>query len=202
MRIVSANSLDLIPSVRCFVAAFFDDAHMQYFFKGDAPTRRDLIEEFFTILMSVRLALAMPVLICRDADDIVGVVMGYDTRRLEWPPELSDRWTKLFASQVGLPGRLDAADHGSKSFKPVEPHYYLGAIAVDPKRQGGGVGSKLIEFFCALSDEDEASHGVSLDTGEEQNVKYYVRRGFKLLGNAVLEGDHKLYFHYRERKER
>ena len=91
MEIVAAREPDVTSAADCLAAAFADDPQMAFFFPGDPPLRRDLVTEFFSILMAARLALGMPVLLLKSDGRILGAAMGYDTQRPEWPPAHQQR---------------------------------------------------------------------------------------------------------------
>ncbi len=61
---------------------------------------------------------------------------------------------------------------------PVEPHWYLEALAVDPDRQGQGVGSQVLGF--GLRRADEAGFACRLQTSNERNLALYRRFGFEV----------------------
>ncbi len=61
---------------------------------------------------------------------------------------------------------------------PVEPHWYLEALAVDPDRQGQGVGSHMLAF--GLRRADEAGFACRLRTSNERNLALYGRFGFEV----------------------
>jgi len=66
---------------------------------------------------------------------------------------------------------------------PNEPLWFLDQIAVEPTRQGEGIGSALIEHGLEMS--RTAGQGAYLETGNRLHVAYYERFGFRVL----LEGD-------------
>jgi len=61
---------------------------------------------------------------------------------------------------------------------PVEPHWYLEFLAVDPDRQGQGVGSRVLAF--GLRRADEAGVVCGLKTSSERNLALYRRFGFEV----------------------
>jgi len=68
----------------------------------------------------------------------------------------------------------------------VEPHWHLGPVAVDLPLQGQGIGSALMEEYCARLDH-LAAVGY-LETDNAKNVAFYEKFGFETVGKApVLE---------------
>jgi GNAT superfamily N-acetyltransferase len=69
---------------------------------------------------------------------------------------------------------------------PHEPHWHLGPVAVDAGLQGKGIGSQLLEAFCALVD---AERGMAyLETDKPENVQFYRRFGFEITDEATILG--------------
>jgi GNAT superfamily N-acetyltransferase len=58
------------------------------------------------------------------------------------------------------------------------PHYYLWGLAVEPRRKHQGIGSALLEPVLAKADAEQMP--VYLETHDEKNVAYYLKRGFGL----------------------
>jgi ribosomal protein S18 acetylase RimI-like enzyme len=87
---------------------------------------------------------------------------------------------------------------GAVRTRPQENALYFSQIAVDPSRQGTGVGSWLLVRI----DEVARSHGLaglSLETAEmaEANIRLYRRHGFEIVGRGLP--DHGLDPHIRVR---
>lgn len=58
------------------------------------------------------------------------------------------------------------------------PHWHLGPVGVDPARQGQGVGSALMQAFCAHV--DARGDAAWLETDKPTNVRFYERFGFEV----------------------
>ncbi len=69
---------------------------------------------------------------------------------------------------------------------PDERHWHLGPVAVDAHLQGMGIGSKLMRVFCAQM--DAAGEGAYLETDKPENVDFYERFGFKVVGEEEVIG--------------
>ena len=65
-----------------------------------------------------------------------------------------------------------------------EPHWYLLVVAVDPKLQGRGLGSALVEEGLARADHSNSP--CYLETSEERNVRFYERYGFTVITKVPL----------------
>jgi ribosomal protein S18 acetylase RimI-like enzyme len=67
-----------------------------------------------------------------------------------------------------------------------EEHWHLGPVAVDPACQHAGIGSQMLERFCALVDADR---GVAyLETDAADNIRLYKRFGFETVGQQSILG--------------
>src|SRR5439155_1445122 len=78
---------------------------------------------------------------------------------------------------------------------PKEEHWYLALLAVDPFRQGQGVGRKLIAPALAQADADGLS--CYLETTKVSNVAWYRGAGFDVVDELHIRdtggvGQHKL----------
>jgi len=80
---------------------------------------------------------------------------------------------------------LNCIDYTVRVHKELmpEPHWYLQELAVEPKQQGIGIGGALLE--PVLEKADSEGHPCYLETFTGRGVRFYKRRGFKV----VLEGE-------------
>jgi ribosomal protein S18 acetylase RimI-like enzyme len=200
MSMRPAVAEDLSAATRLLVASFAVDQQIDYFFGTVRPLRDELAHEFFSILAGVRLALRMPFLVAESEGSIQGLAMGYDCSRPEWPQHFSDRWQDLLKMQPGLAARFEHYEKESLRLEPQVPHYYLGVLAVSPSQQGKGLGRRLIEAYCALSDQDAQSNGVLLDTAQDGNPAFYMSCKFQHLGQAILNEKTQLHCLFRPKK--
>ena len=71
-------------------------------------------------------------------------------------------------------------------FHPVEPHWYIPLIGVDPAFQGQGHGTRLMRHRLAACDRDKQL--VYLEATSPINRRFYERHGFRVLGE-IRSGD-------------
>lgn len=64
--------------------------------------------------------------------------------------------------------------------RPREDHYYLTMIAVCSKKQGHGVGKRVINIIHQIAIDNLDVPNIRLDTEYEKNVSYYEHLGYKL----------------------
>jgi catechol 2,3-dioxygenase-like lactoylglutathione lyase family enzyme/ribosomal protein S18 acetylase RimI-like enzyme len=69
---------------------------------------------------------------------------------------------------------------------PREAHWHLGPVAVDRAAQGQGIGGALLAAFCRRMDERKALAYLETDTTE--NVGFYARYGFTVVGEEQVLG--------------
>ena len=74
-------------------------------------------------------------------------------------------------------------DNKHKELAPF-PHWYLAVLAVDPKHQGKGYGSLLLNNMLARIDREGLPCYV--ETEGEKNVSMYQHFGFKVVDNFVV----------------
>ena len=67
----------------------------------------------------------------------------------------------------------------SSAYRPLEPHWYLKFIAVDPVKRGRGYGATLMSHALKISDRDKLP--AYLESTNAANLSLYKRHGFKLL---------------------
>lgn len=69
---------------------------------------------------------------------------------------------------------------------PSEPHWHLGPVAVEPLLQRQGIGTVMLNAFCAVVDGTGAH--AYLETDKHENVRLYQRFGFTVMESAEVLG--------------
>ena len=69
---------------------------------------------------------------------------------------------------------------------PEERHWHLGPLAVDAHLQGMGVGSRLMQVFCAQM--YAACEEAYLETDKLESARFYERFGFEVIGEQEVLG--------------
>ncbi len=153
--------------------------------------------EKLTIGMKMMLKRPGEVFVAKEGDQLVGVL-----RMVKWPdcqkstPKgIAAFFGKIFAGQ-GFKNML----HFRKiwaSHDPKEPHWHIDPLCVLPTKQGQGIGSQLMAFFCEKIDKDKML--AYLETDQKQNERLYERFGFKTVESENIFGI-KNYFMWRTQK--
>ncbi len=150
-------------------------------FGNDRRRRARGNQRFFDTVLKSRVK---PPLVACSGDRIVGVLASEPPGTCKPPLKKQLKMVPRLIG-VGRPGDMyrglvyvrerERHDLGEK-------HWHLGPVAVDPSSQGGGIGSKLLESFCA---EMDSGQEVSfLETEKPENVRLYERFGFEVIDES------------------
>lgn len=74
---------------------------------------------------------------------------------------------------------------------PDSPFFYLAILAVEPNRQGQGIGSRMLRE--CTSEADQAGLPAYLETSKPQNVALYERHGFRIIRTHHIDGSPPLW---------
>lgn len=80
------------------------------------------------------------------------------------------------------------------------PHWYLSALAVDPGRQGWGIGRTLMR--PGLQSADAQNLPCYVETHDEKNVPFYEKHGFELTGSEPIPGSDLRFWYFVRRPGR
>ena len=69
---------------------------------------------------------------------------------------------------------------------PDTEHWHLGPVAADLDKQGQGIGTAMLDAFCATV--DDAGGAAYLETDKPENVRFYERFGFETTDEAEIVG--------------
>jgi ribosomal protein S18 acetylase RimI-like enzyme len=83
---------------------------------------------------------------------------------------------------------------------PVEPHFYLSVLGIEPSQQGEGIGSALLAPVLERCDAEAT--GAYLESSKESNVDFYARHGFAVTERIELPGGPPLWLMWREARRR
>ncbi len=88
-------------------------------------------------------------------------------------------------------GKHAEAKRKCGAVRPVEPHWYLTLIAVDPAKRGRGYGAALMSHALKIIDRDKRP--AYLESTNAANLSLYKRFGFELLAEVKIGQSHARY---------
>jgi ribosomal protein S18 acetylase RimI-like enzyme len=92
----------------------------------------------------------------------------------------------VYGNPIGTPLRVLTWVSEWARRDPSEPHWHLGPVAVDAHLQGQGIGRAMLDAFCARMDECRTLS--YLETDKSENVGFYQKFGFAVVGEAEVLG--------------
>jgi predicted N-acetyltransferase YhbS len=127
------------------------------------------------------------VFVAKKDNRVVGVM-----RMVEWPgcqmkPLQGLRFLPTIIKAAGGLGTMRRAMkmRGTWAKKdPKKPHWHLDPLGVAPELQGQGIGSKLMEYYC--KHVDGLGMAAYHETDRPENVKFYQRFGFQVVGEETI----------------
>jgi GNAT superfamily N-acetyltransferase len=190
MLIVPVTQERLPAAAGVMGRGFLDDPMMRWSLGGDLANRRELEERFTVYFHAVNPS--------NVEEGWMWEAEGGAGAAVWLPPDATASFPEDdLATRPAIAALTDdgGAHYGAfwdwlNSHIPDEPLWFLDQIAVEPSRQGEGIGSALIEH--GLSMARAVGQGAYLETGNQLNVAYYERFGFRILleGNAPDGGPH------------
>lgn len=102
------------------------------------------------------------------------------------PPGLAVQLRTFLRQGPGVARRWREIFDVLRAHHPEDGSAYLSLLAVDPDRQGRGIGSRLLASW--LADVDAAGQPAWLETSRAENLALYRRHGFEVRRELALLG--------------
>lgn len=175
------------------LAESFHDGDLAGWLIPDPHERAAIYPSYFGLLLDG--FLAQPNVRIEVAGSFRGVAIWIEvTTRFSLPiPEYEQR---LAACCDPHTHRFAALDAAMEHHHPLGPHEYLAYLAVVPKHQGQGIGSRLLRH--RLTRLDAAGRTTYLDATGDRNAALYRRHGFRDLAQIQIGDEVALHPMYRE----
>ena len=190
-RIAPAHAAE---AAEVLAAAFLNEPATDYFFPPSEGNKHEKLRALFGWAMEYRVRLDIPALaVLEKPEDLKSKrIAGAATFRIPIMPDDMGLAEELWGDMESVFGagaveRFGRYEEAQKKHTVGEPHHYLVAIGVHPELQGKGYGGALLRAAIDLTEADEKSSGIGLDTGSDSNQKLYEKFGFKLLGTEQLD---------------
>ena len=102
------------------------------------------------------------------------------------PPPVFAQLEYWFGQGFGTLRRWGKAYHVLAELHPTEPHWYLQLLGVAPEARRRGIGAGLLEAW--LEDVDREGGSAYLETDRRENLGFYNRAGFEVVGTEEILG--------------
>ena len=95
------------------------------------------------------------------------------------PPSMAIRLRCLLGQGFRVAHRWAGVYELLRDHHPVDRHWYLGTLGVDPELWGQGIGTGLLSAWLRMVDADGAP--AYLETDAAGNLRFYERAGFEVV---------------------
>lgn len=168
--------------------AFEADPLSLYLFRRHRPKK---LLCFFNFILNYTDLLGDSVLTLMRTDKVVSVACLNTPKK---PGNLSRNIHRLLGEMIlfliGVGPRafikINAYMGITSSYRPKKDHHYLVCLGTEPTFQGQGLAKELLNQIHAQVDKHPTSVGIGLDTENPNNVVFYEKFGYQLLGQKQL----------------
>lgn len=122
----------------------------------------------------------------RDRPRLDGALIGFPPERMAAPPPSFHQIGLLLRQGLGATLRWGAVQTALAAIRPIEPHWTLAMVGVEPSRQGSGIGGALVARWIAGLAGSPAPAWVETDRPEL--AAFYGRFGFELSARCEVYG--------------
>lgn len=170
-------------------AAFHDDPTLRWCFGGDEPGFERRLRGYLEVGHRWHTGIGHPLHGVHADAALVGVSYTI-LPDVEVAPQQVEVLRASLVERCGAPWAARFAEYNERvDAKLPEGRFHgIALVGVLPAYQGRGLGALLVDRVSALCDADPRSEGVVLDTGHEHNVRFYERRGFRLVDEVPFDG--------------
>ena len=174
-----------------YVKAFYEQMQFRWVFQTDGEAHRGALRFFFDgRLYLLRIYNETYLIVAQKGEEVIGAC-GIEPNSCEFT--LYD-WIcagvlmiPIFYGYASLTRLLKLGDDLAKDDVPDPRGGKLVMMAVDPKFQGQGIGSKIVKEILRKWDSNSGGD-LRLTTQVESNVKFYKNYGFEITEEKVCDG--------------
>lgn len=151
---------------------------------GHGDVERRYLEAMFSGMLKHRPG---DVLLMKHRDTIVGVLRSYACHGTRHSYEQASHHPEVDDPDLrDIDARIQYWTNAWDQRDPVETHRHLGPLGVLPQFQGLGLGSGMLERFCAQVDAN--NEAAFLETDTLTNVTFYENFRFRTIGEKRIFG--------------
>ncbi len=174
-------------AVEVLARAFRDNPLNVAVIRSDDPARRVHSNYHGTRTLLPVAEVHGAVRVARSGEAVVGALIATPPHAYPLPPpSLASRLRCLLAQGWRVARRWSEVFEALDALHPPEPHWYLGALGVDPGLHGRGIGSALLADWLEGVDRD--ARLAYLETDRVENVGFYRRVGFEVVDETAIFG--------------
>jgi ribosomal protein S18 acetylase RimI-like enzyme len=173
---------DVAALTRSLASAFFDDPVSAFVF-ADAARRDSVLRDFFVVQLR-RTYLPRGEVYTTAERAGASMWLGPNSQLPSLRDQLAYLWVALASGRFRASRRLSLV---LQRLRPMEEHYYLGTIGVDPPRQHQGIGTALMRPGLARCDAQNL--GAYLESSSEANTRFYAGMGFRVTHEITATRD-------------
>jgi GNAT superfamily N-acetyltransferase len=195
MTVTTLSFDQLVEIVSVLSDAFQDYPVMRYVLGPDVPAvgapYKVRLHRLVQLFASARAYRGEPMMGVRDDSGALAAaaVMSLPRSSNPLPAFIALResvWAELGAEARS---RYDAYLAAANFFAASGPHHHLNMIGVRKARQRLGLARELLEAVHKVASDDLQSTGVSLTTERPENLPFYERFGYEVVGHARVGPD-------------
>ena len=187
MSVASLRESEISLAIEALAKAFRDNALNRAVIRSDDPERRLRSNRHgMRSLLPVAIVYGR-VLVASCEGSLAGALVASPPNAFPLPPPgWVPRLRGLMAQGWQVTRRWSEVFDALELLHPMEPHWYLGTLGVDPDRQSRGVGTALLSRW--LAEVDRGGMPAYLETDSEGNVGFYQRLGFAVESEVSVLG--------------
>ena len=178
---------DLEPLATVLARSFYDDPQMAFLFPDPVGRTADLMTMFGAIA-AAGARRGHTYLLVDDASTVTAGAIWSPPGIQAFSDEEAGPLVETIAGRYGDEGlgRIAAMSEAMESNHPIEPHFYLFVVGVEPSLQGQRLGEALLKPMLAHCDATATS--AYLESSNPRNIGFYRRLGFATVSEFHPEG--------------